>query len=196
MSTISSVGLSTATQPAEKVRRRPDGPVGGTDFAANMKSGFESAARAAGVHEGKIAGLLEDVMQVIAKASSRTLDSKDPGVSLQAAVNSVLKRNGVDVDRFQAAMDARGDQSKAPAGPGTVGGVQGLPPVKKPEGPEKPKQPEMVESTASTDSTKKAGFQELLESLAGGTTEKDKQSLLAFIKQQSVGNGEIVDVAV
>lgn len=187
MSTISSVGLSTATQHAEKLRQRPHASLSGKDFSEAIKPGFESAARTAGVREAKIPGLLEDVRQAVAKATANALGSKNPRASIQAAVDGVLKENGVDVARFQAAMEAQRGQDKASPGSGGPGGAHGH------HGGHRPEKAEPSDSAGGTQITE---LKKLIDPPVSVVTDKDKQFKLALADQQSVGNGGIVDIAV
>jgi len=189
MSAISSVGTSTATQYAEQLRRRQDGTAGGTDFAAKMKSMFESAAKTAGVSESDIPSLMEKVQKAVDAAKSN--GSKDPR-AIKTAVDGVLKENGVDVEKFQAAMDAQRPQGgQRPSGPPPAGGPGGPGGAHGHHGGHKA---EKADSTDDTDSTEQTELEKLIASLMSGS-DQDTDSLLAAIKEQSTGNGTLLDVA-
>lgn len=191
MSAINSVGSSTAMQYADQLRQRQGGPSSGKDFAANMKSMFESAAKTAGVSESDLPGLMEKVQKAVETA--RSSGSKDPS-AIKAAVEGVLKDSGVDVAKFDAAMEAQRPQGmpggKRPSGPPPAGGPPGGA-----HGPRGGDKPQRAESTDETDSTEQTELEKLIEALTSGTTDEDKQSLLALIKQQSSGTGTLLDIA-
>src|SRR4051812_27876774 len=111
MSAIGSQDPSLTSLLASSANRRADGP-GGADFAKHMKSKFESAAKAAGVDDADIPGLVDDIQKAIDKAKSEGV-SRD---GIKDVVAGVLKDHGVSVEKFEAAMKAQRQSGPRPAG--------------------------------------------------------------------------------
>lgn len=181
MSAISNVGSSTASQYADQLRRQ--GGPSSADFAARMQSVFASAAKAAGVSDSDIPGLMQQVKKAVEAAKSD--GSKDPG-SVRTAIEGVLKNNGVDVAKFNAAVEAQ----RPKGGPGGPGGAHKHH-HKKPSGTEASSG---TEAALQSDSTQQTELQKLIATLQSGN-EQDAQTILQTIKQQSTGNGTLFDAA-
>jgi hypothetical protein len=117
MLSIQSAGLSSAlyTQNVQRPTR---------DFSAQMKSDFTAALKSAGVDESEIPTLLEKIQEAVAGVTS-TESSTDKGEAIKQAVQAVLKENGVDVDKFDAAMEALRPQGPPPPPPGGASSVDG-----------------------------------------------------------------------
>lgn len=107
MSAISSVGSSALSlvQGLAKQRIDRDGDQG-QGFAARFKSRIESAAKAAGVDPSKIPTLESQIQDAIQKAQQS--GAGDPRGAVQDAIDGVLKSNGIDATKFQAALKAQG----------------------------------------------------------------------------------------
>lgn len=104
MSAIGSVGSSSLSLIQSLAQQRTD-PSSGQGFAAQFKSRFESAAKAAGVDPSKVPGLESQIQDAIQKAQQSGTGNRG---AVQDAINSVLKSNGVDPSKFQAALKAQG----------------------------------------------------------------------------------------
>lgn len=87
-----------------------------TDMSEQMKADFTEALKSAGVDESEIPGLLEKIQATVAQLSS-SATSGDPGEAIKQTVQSVLKENGVDVEKFDAAMEAQRPEGPPPPPP-------------------------------------------------------------------------------
>lgn len=108
---------------------------------AQRKADFESALTAAGADPSKVSTIESQIQAAIKSARSGASDSGNSRAAVQTAIDTVLKNNGVDASKFQAAIrsqhphhapqpssgstpvDADGDNdgSQAQTGTGTTG---------------------------------------------------------------------------
>jgi hypothetical protein len=108
MSAIStSVGSSLhALLAQQNQRQRIDGDRGGQGpGGAQFASRFAAAAKAVGVNPGKVSDLQSQVQAAIKDASKNGPPSQQ---AVRDAVNGVLKQNGIDPAKFEAALQSQG----------------------------------------------------------------------------------------
>jgi hypothetical protein len=76
---------------------------GGRPSSPPSKSDFESALKNAGVNEADIPDLLNTILRTISNLKSNEDDSGKEN-SIRESINSILKDNGVDVDKFENSL--------------------------------------------------------------------------------------------
>jgi hypothetical protein len=164
----------------QQLRRNGKPGQSGTEFAARMKADFESAARSAGVKDEDIEGLMKQVQEAASSASQS--GDRD---AVKNAVDTVLQKNGVDMDKFHAAMEA----NRPKGGPGGGHGPRGA------GGPPPSGGPGGGAGTQSANSPS-SQIQELLKQLQSGeSSDTDQSDLVSLLKQLTGDSGGLVDVA-
>jgi hypothetical protein len=71
-----------------------------------MKARFQQAAQAAGVDPTKVDDLQKQIQAAAQKAAQDPANAGNRQTAVQNAIDSVLKANGVDADKFKAAMQS------------------------------------------------------------------------------------------
>jgi hypothetical protein len=108
MSAISSYASATSAQHTQRKHRHggPEGAQGKADFAA--------AAKALGVDETKVDDIQKQVESAITSARQGGANKTESRQAVQAAIEGVLKDNGIDPAKFKEQIDkqraARGEQ--------------------------------------------------------------------------------------
>ena len=114
MSTISNDAANLAQQLGQAVR------VHRHDFGAASNPAFQkafaSAAEAAGTDPSKIADLRKQVDAAAQQARQSESSGTDRRRAVQAAVDNVLKQNGVDLQKFHDAMRSQFEKAGGPRG--------------------------------------------------------------------------------
>lgn len=110
MTSIQSTGFSSALY-AQRTQTTP------VKMSDQMKEDFTEALKSAGVSESDIPALLEEIQQTVDEvvASGSANGRRDV---IKQAVDQVLEKNGVDTEKFGAAMQARRPGGPPPPPPG------------------------------------------------------------------------------
>lgn len=110
MTSIQSTGFSSALY-AQRTQATP------VKMSDQMKEDFTEALKSAGVSESDIPALLEEIQQTVDElvAGGSANGRRDV---IKQAVDQVLEKNGVDTEKFGAAMQARRPGGPPPPPPG------------------------------------------------------------------------------
>ena len=139
MSSIASVGGSGSgiAQMLQRLAQQRGGATGASPFGgsppndsqrAEMESKFKDAALAAGLDPKAADGLQDEIKSSISDALKNTDGTNDPRQAVQDAIDSTLKKNGVDLEKFKSQMQSSmGGMSGMgpPGGMPPMGGMNG-----------------------------------------------------------------------
>ncbi|HWB18974.1 MAG TPA: Clp protease N-terminal domain-containing protein [Phycisphaerales bacterium] len=84
----------------------------GANFAAQLQSQFEFALNAVGVDSGKV----PDILSQITSALSQVRTQGGNHASVKSAIDDILTSNGVDVQKFNDALEAQRAQNAQQSG--------------------------------------------------------------------------------
>ena len=111
MSSVSGFGSVTSAQFLQQMRAGQSGQ------ADRMTQAFNTALQAMGVDSTKAASITKQIQPAVQDAAKSSGGSSDPRAAVQQAIDSVLKKNGVDPQQFktqfQAAMKKLGGNRPA-----------------------------------------------------------------------------------
>jgi hypothetical protein len=174
MSALSSVTSSASYPLLQQLQQRnAPGSFNRADFQAQRTAEFGSALQAAGVDSSKIDDIQKQIQDAVQGARQNGAAGTDNRAATKAAVEDVLKNNGVDVAKFEQSLKA----SHAKHG-GRAGG-----PPPGDAGASKSSETESTDQTATLSSK----LAELLKSLANGTSNQSQTD--------AIPAGSLVDVS-
>lgn len=185
MSAISNVGSGPQFSLLQQLRQRNGpGPSDRAEFQARRRADFGSALQAAGVDTSKVDDIMKQVDAAVQEARGSSAGGKPDRSAIRAAVDNVLKNNGVDVAKFHDAEKAQHAQhahgARAAKGAGKRAGGDGDGDAD--DGGSAPGVNESSETAQSGSVSDRISI--LLKSLAAGTTQT-----------ADVPAGSLVDVA-
>ncbi len=99
---------------------------GGDSKRLGFDAKLGEAAVAAGLDADSLSDVRDEIESAIAAAKETAGDASDPGQAIREAIDGVLEKHGVDLEKFRSELQAgMGAGGTPPAGPPPTGGPRG-----------------------------------------------------------------------